>query len=380
MALPSVSKRSGRRPSRPVRSRLDRSMHSPLICTPFGVTDDGVPVELFTLTNSNGIELRVMSYGATIVSLRAPDRDGRLDDVVLGHDDLAGYERDSQYFGAVVGRYANRIARGRFTLDGVEYTLATNNGPNHLHGGIRGFDKHVWSAAGSPNEPSVRFSLVSAHGDEGYPGRLDAHVRYALTESAEVAVDFRATTDRPTVVNLTQHAYFHLAGARAVDVLGHELRLAAAHFLPVTESLLPTGAIVPVDDTPFDFRRPLPIGSRIAVAHEQLQRAGGYDHTFVLEGGDDALRVAAWVHEPLTGRTLTVRTSEPGVQLYTGNFLDGSILGKGGRPYGHRSGFCLETQHFPDSPNQPHFPPVVLRPGEEYRSRTVFAFGVRANR
>lgn len=349
------------------------------MCAPFGVTNAGVPVELFTLTNRDGVELRAITYGATIVSLRVPDRDGRLDDVVLGFDDLAGYLGASQYFGAVIGRYGNRIARGRFSLDGVSYTLATNNGMNHLHGGRRGFDKHVWSATVPDDsaDPCVRLTLVSADGDEGYPGRLEVHVSYTLTERTEVIVDYLAVTDRPTVVNLTQHSYFNLAGARAADVLAHELMLRADRFLPVDATLIPMGAAAAVTNTPFDFRTPTSLGARIDDAHEQLRIAGGYDHTFVLDRTRDELALAAHVHEPETGRTLDVLTTEPGMQLYSGNFLDGSIHGKAGRRYGHRSGLCLETQHFPDSPNRAEFPSTVLRPGEQYRSRTVFAFGVR---
>jgi aldose 1-epimerase len=346
---------------------------------PFGVTTDGSAVELFTLDNGSGAMMRVMTYGAAIVSLQVPDRDGALDDVVLGYDTLDEYLHDSFYLGSAIGRYGNRIARGHFVLDGVEYALVTNDGENHLHGGKHGFDKHVWRAtpAPSPEGASVAFALVSADGDEGYPGRLDAEVRYTLSAGAEVIVDYRATTDRATVVNLTQHSYFNLAASRSADVLGHELTLSSGRFLPVSPALIPTGVIASVENTPFDFRAATPLGARIDEPHEQLRIGRGYDHTFVLDRSDVTLARAAHVFEPLTGRTLDVWTTEPGVQLYSGNFLNGRA-GRGGRRYDRRAGFCLETQHFPDSPNQPAFPSTTLRPGQQYRSRTVFAFGARS--
>ena len=346
----------------------------------FGFTSDGAAVELFTLCADSGATMQVMTYGATIVSLQVPDRDGALDDVVLGYETLDGYLRDSYYLGAVVGRYANRIARGRFVLDDVEHTLATNDGPNHLHGGRHGFDKQVWRATIEPSseEASVAFALASADGDEGYPGRLEAEVRYTITGRADVIVDYRAITDRPTVVNLTQHTYFNLAGKRAADVLAHELTLAARHFLPVSSTLIPTGVVAIVDDTPFDFRSAATLGARIDAPHEQLRIARGYDHNFVLDRIGDTLARVAHVYEPITGRTLEVRTTEPGVQLYSGNFLDGHVRGRNGRRYDRHAGFCLETQHFPDSPNQAAFPSTTLRPGEELRSRTIFGFGVRS--
>ena len=351
----------------------------PITREPFGFTTDGTAVELFTLGTGSGATMRVMSYGATIVSLQVPDRDGVLDDVVLGYDTLEGYLHDSFYLGSVIGRYGNRIARGRFVLDGLEYTLATNDGENHLHGGRRGFDKQIWRAttASSSQGPCVAFKLVSPDGDEGYPGRLEAEVRYTLSERADVIVDYRATTDRATVVNLTQHSYFNLAGSRAANVMGHELTFWAAHFLPVSALLIPTGVIAPVANTPFDFRAATPLGARIDEPHEQLRIARGYDHTFVIDRADDTLTRAAHVFEPLTGRTLDLWTTEPGVQLYSGNFLNGST-GRAGRRYDRRAGLCLETQHFPDSPNQPAFPSTMLRPGAEYQSRTVIAFGAQS--
>jgi aldose 1-epimerase len=336
-------------------------------------------VEAFTLTNANGIELRTISYGAIITSLRLPDRAGRLDDVVLGYDSLEGYLRDSPYFGAVVGRYGNRIAKGRFTLDGTAYRLATNNGPNHLHGGNRGFDKVVWQAEPLQNDSGVgvTFTYTSPDGEEGYPGTLLARVSYTLTDRDELVVEYHATTDQATPVNLTQHTYFNLAGDGRGDILGHELLINADSFTPVDSTLIPTGSMAPVDGTPFDFRTPTAIGARIGADDQQLRFGGGYDHNFVLQQEDAAIGRAARVVEPSTGRTLDIYTTEPGLQFYSGNFLDGTITGKGGRVYHHRYGLCLETQHYPDSPNQPQFPSTVLRPGQEYRSRTVLVFGVQ---
>ena len=345
----------------------------------FGTAPDGTPVERFTFSNARGVEISVITFGGIIVSLRTPDRDGVVDDIVLGHDDVEGYLRSASYFGAIVGRYANRIARGRFTLDGVEYRLAQNNGRNHLHGGERGFDKAVWSADPFAHKASRGLALRyrSADGEEGYPGALTAQVTYALTDHNELIIDYKATTTRPTPVNLTQHTYWNLAGSRADNVTGHELVINASCFTPVDAELIPVGAIEPVAGTAFDFRTPHTIGERIDANEEQLRLSGGYDHNYVLDRFDDGLSHAASAVEPVTGRVLDVYTTEPGMQLYTGNFLDGSIRGKAGRAYVHRSGFCLETQHFPDSPNQPHFPSTVLRPDGEYRSSTVFAFGVR---
>jgi aldose 1-epimerase len=343
----------------------------------FGVRPDGVEVDLYTI-RAGRLEMRAITYGGIIVSLRTPDRTGRLDDVVLGHDTLEGYLDHSPYLGAIVGRYANRIANGRFSLDGETYRLATNDGAQHLHGGRRGFDKMIWKATPFvlPTESGVSFAHTSPDGTEGYPGTLRASVTYTLTERDELRVEYDASTDRPTIVNLSQHSYFNLAGAGATDVLDHVLTIDADQFTPIGATLIPTGERAPVEGTPFDFRAPRRIGARIADADAQLANAGGYDHNFVLRRGDDgSLTRAARVSEPRRGRTLDVSTTEPGLQLYSGNFLDGSIRGKGGRVYGHRGGFCLETQHFPDSPNQPGFPSVVLRPDESYRSRTVFTFG-----
>jgi aldose 1-epimerase len=346
---------------------------------PFGQLPTGEAAEIFTLTNRHGVEVRATNYGGIIVSLRTPDRRGQFDDIVLGYDSLAGYVAASPYFGAIVGRYGNRIARGRFSLDGATYQLATNNGPNHLHGGVRGFDKVVWDAEPfrSDSGAGVAFSYTSRDGEEGYPGTLRARVRYTLTEGDELIVEYEATTDKATPVNLTQHSYFNLAGAGRGDILGHELTLNASAFTPVDTTLIPTGELAPVAGTPFDFRTPTAIGARIGQADTQLRFGGGYDHCWVLDrGGAAGLVLAARLREPTSGRTLEVRTTEPGIQFYSGNFLDGSNVGKGGRPYAYRTGLALETQHFPDSPNKPSFPSTILRPGETYRSRTVFAFGV----
>lgn len=343
---------------------------------PFGVLPDGKAVDVFTLTNPNGMEVRAITYGGIIVSLRVPDRDGRLGDIVLGYDSLDGYLEDSPYFGAIVGRYANRIAKGRFSLDGHVYSLATNNGPNHLHGGVRGFDKVVWDAEPFEGDSGVGvvFTHTSPDGDEGYPGAVTVRVMYTLTPSDELIVDYAATTDRATPINLSQHSYFNLAGDGRRDVLEHVLWINAAQFTPVDATLIPTGGIAPVAGTPFDFTQPTTIGARIETDHEQLRNGGGYDHNFVLDREGSGLEHAARVEEPSSGRVLDIYTTEPGLQFYSGNFLDGTITGKGGQVYGHRYGFCLETQHYPDSPNQPEFPSTILRPGEEYRSRTVFAF------
>ncbi len=354
----------------------------------FGQLPDGRAVELFTLTNARGVEARVTNYGATITVLRTPDRAGRLDDIVLGYDDLAGYlTAANPYFGTVVGRYGNRIAAGRFTLDGATYQLARNNGPNSLHGGLRGFDKRLWTAEPfeRPDGVGVVLRYTSAAGEEGFPGTLQTRVTYTLTAQDQLVVDYEATTDRATPVNLTQHTYWNLAGTSTATgagplptILDHQLTLDASGFTPVDTTLIPTGQIAPVAGTPFDFRTATAIGARIGQPDQQLKFGGGYDHNWVLDrGGRTGLVRAARLVEPTTGRTLEVTTTEPGIQFYSGNFLDGSIRGKGGRAYPYRSGLALETQHFPDSPNKPQFPTTILRPGETYRSQTVFAFGVQ---
>lgn len=346
----------------------------------FGVLPSGKQVRVFTLRNAQGIELRAIEYGGIVVSLRTPDRTGKRADIVLGFNDLNGYLAGSPYFGAITGRYANRIANGRFTLDGKTYQLAVNNGPNALHGGLKGFDKVVWRGERGVSERGVQvvFRYTSPDGEEGYPGTLNATVTYTLTDSNQLVVDYEATTDKPTPINLTQHSYFNLAGEGSGDILGHVLTINADRFVPVDSTLIPTGEVAPVAGTPFDFRTPTAIGARIDQSHPQLTRGRGYDHTFVLtrRGGDTGLAQAAHVIEPRSGRTMSAATTEPGVQFYTGNFLDGTLTGKSGLVYQQRYGFCLETHHFPDSPNKPQFPSTILRPGDTFRSRTVFTFGV----
>ncbi len=343
---------------------------------PFGKMPDGKPVERFTLTNTAGVELRAISFGGIITSLRVPDRNGKPGDIVLGFDRLDGYLADHPFFGAIIGRYGNRIGRGQFTLDGRTYKLATNNGPNHLHGGTKGFDKVLWSAEPVDGKNAIVFTRSSPDGEEGYPGSLRVQVTYTLTDSSELVVDYRATSDKPTVVNLTQHSYFNLAGQASGDILRHQLMVNADRYTPVDDTLIPTGELAAVAGTPFDFRKPADVGARIDQPDPQLKNGQGYDHNWVLNRRGTGLQLAARVSEPTTGRTMEIRTTEPGIQFYSGNFLDGKLTGKDGAQYKRRTGFCLETQHFPDSPNKPKFPSTTLRPGTEYRSSTVFTFGV----
>jgi aldose 1-epimerase len=348
-----------------------------IIKKPFGRTTDGVSVDLYTLRNKNGLETSITNYGGIVVTLRAPDRNGKLDDIVLGYDNLEGYLKSTPYFGAIIGRYGNRIAKGRFALDGKDYKLAVNNGENSLHGGLKGFDKVVWQAAEIKNNdsPGLRLSYLSKDGEEGYPGNLSVTVTYTLTANDELKVDYTAVTDKKTVLNLTNHSYFNLAGKG--DILKHELTLNADRFTPVDKGLIPTGELRPVKGTALDFTKAAVIGARIDEPEEQVKLGGGYDHNFVINNGGSALTTAATVFEPGSGRVLEVSTTEPGVQFYTGNFLDGSITGKGGQVYQKRSAFCLETQHYPDSPNKPGFPSTVLEPGKEYRSTTIYKFSHR---
>jgi aldose 1-epimerase len=344
---------------------------------PYGTMPNGMSVELFTVRVGQ-LEMRVITYGAAIVSLHAPDRRGQTGDIVLGLDSVEAYVEQSSYLGAIVGRYANRIARGRFTLDGIAYQLATNDGAEHLHGGVRGFDKVVWTGTpfASATDAGVSLSYSSPDGEEGYPGRLDVTVTYTLTNRNELSVAYQAVTDKPTIVNLSQHSYFNLTGSAGTDVLGHLITIHADQFTPVDSSRIPTGEIASVTGTPFDFRSPAALGARIDDNDAQLKYGNGYDHNYVLRhSGGDALVHAAHVLEPTSGRTLDVHTTEPGLQLYSGNWLDGTMLGALGRRHTRRTGFCLETQHFPDSPNHPDFPSVVLRPNVQFRSRTLLAFG-----
>jgi aldose 1-epimerase len=341
----------------------------------FGETPDGQEVRLYTLTNANGLTAQITNYGAIVTSLEVPDEKGDMDDVVLGYDNLQDYIEETPYFGAIVGRYGNRIGKGRFTLDGVTYTLATNDNENHLHGGLKGFDKVVWkdTPVWRADAIGVRLSYLSEDGEEGYPGNLKATVIYLLTNDNGLRIEYEATTDKATPVNLTHHGYFNLTGGER-DILGHELMLNADQFTPVDEGLIPTGELRNVEGTPMDFTRPTPIGERIDGDYEQLRFGGGYDHNWVLNKDNGGLTLAARVHEPTTGRVMEVYTTEPGVQFYAGNFLDGTITGKDGIVYKHRWGFCLETQHFPDSPNEPDFPSTILRPGQKYESTTVYRF------
>ncbi len=340
----------------------------------FGTTKEGQQVELYTLTNKNGLVVKITNFGGIITETHVPDRDGKLADVTLGFDNFAGYEKGHPFFGALVGRYGNRIAKGKFTLDGKEYTLAVNNGQNHLHGGNKGFDKQLW--AGTPGEgkegPNVTLKLTSPDGDEGYPGKLDVTVIYTLTNDNELVIDYTAATDKPTVLNPTNHNYWNLAGEGSGDVLGHELKINAEQYTPTDPTQIPTGELKSVKGTPFDFTAFHTIGERIAQTEGS---PNGYDHNFVLKGGlTEKPRLAVRVKEPKSGRVMEVLTTEPGVQLYTGNHLNGSITGKAGKPYVKHGALCLETQHFPDSPNHDNFPTTVLRPGQTYHSRTVYKF------
>ncbi len=339
-------------------------------------------IDLYTLTNANGVEVQITTYGGIVVSMKVPDRQGKFEDVVLGSDKLETYLKPPNAFlGALVGRYANRIAKGRFTLNGKEYVLAVNNGENHLHGGIKGFDKVVWKAKPLKTRTGTALELMylSHDGEEGYPGNLSVNVLYTLTNKNELKIDYSATTDKDTIVNLTNHSYFNLAGAGNGNILNHELMINADRFTPTDAGAIPTGELRNVKGTSFDFTRMTAIGARIGDADEQLKLGHGYDHNFVLNGRSGTLRQAAKVYEPTSGRLMEVWTTEPGVQLYTGNYLDGTFQGMGGKVYNQRYGFCLETQHFPDSPNRPSFPSTVLRKGARYRSTTIYRFSSQRN-
>ncbi|HEU4765870.1 MAG TPA: aldose epimerase family protein [Pyrinomonadaceae bacterium] len=342
-------------------------------------TADGQPVDLYTLTNRKGVEARITNYGGIVVSLKVPDRTGKLDDVVLGFNDLDSYLKEHPFFGTAVGRYANRIAKGRFTLNGTEYKLAVNNGENHLHGGIKGFDKKVWTAAehNTPAGAAVRMTYLSKDGEEGYPGNLNVTMIYTLTNNNELRIDYTAATDKDTVVNLTHHSYFNLAGEGNGDILNHLLKLNANQFTPTDAGSIPTGELRNVRRTPFDFLTPKTIGARINQDEEQIKFGGGYDHNFVINGRIGTLRQAAVATEPTTGRVMEVWTTEPGVQLYTGNFLDGTLTGKAGKIYQRRYGFCLETQHYPDAPNKPNFPTTTLKKGATFKSTTIYRFSAK---
>jgi len=345
----------------------------------FGQTADGQKVDLYTLTNTKGMEAKITNYGATLVSLKVPDRKNQFNDVVLGLSTLDEYLKGTAYLGAIVGRYGNRIAKGRFTLDGVEYKLAVNNGENHLHGGIKGFDKVVWNAREmrTKNGPALVLSYLSKDGEEGYPGNLKVTVTYTITNRNELRIDYSASTDKDTVINLTHHSYFNLAGEGNGDILSHRVTINASRFVPTDEGSIPTGELRNVRGTPFDFTSPTAIGARINQPDQQLQFGKGYDHTWVINGRMGVLRQAATAYEPTTGRYMEVWTTEPGVQFYTGNFLDGTLTGRSGKPYQYRFGFCFETQHYPDSPNHPAFPTTTLKKGTTYHSTTIYRFSTR---
>ncbi|HCL77683.1 aldose epimerase family protein [Stutzerimonas nitrititolerans] len=347
----------------------------------FGKLPDGTPIEKYTLQNSNGVQATIITYGGILQALVVPDKNGKGDDIVLGFDDVDGYLKNGNvYFGATIGRFGNRIADGRFELDGNTYQIPQNDGSNALHGGPKGFDTKVWKAKPSNNDDSVgvELSYVSPDGEMGFPGTLTTHVTYSLNEDNELRIEYRATTDKPTVLNLTNHAYFNLAGAGNGSILDQVATLHASHYTPVTQKLIPTGELAPVAGTPMDFLKPTPFGQHIKDDHQQLKYAepkqGGFDFNWVLDTDADVGKLAAEVSDPQSGRVLQLYTSEPGVQLYTSNFLDGSIKGKGGKTYPHWSGFTLETQHFPDAPNQPNFASTRLDPGQTYTQTTVYKF------
>lgn len=347
---------------------------------PYGTTADGQDVEEYVLTNANGVEVRIITYGGTVTSVRVPDRDGTMENINLGFDNLADYETRSPYFGCITGRYANRIANATFTIEGTAYTLAANNGPNSLHGGVNGFDNQVWEAEVVEGDGEVGVSLhrISPDGEEGYPGNLDVTVVYTLTDNNELRMDYTATTDAPTVVNLTNHNYWNLLGEGQGTIYDHILWVDADRYTPVDATLIPTGELAPVEGTPFDFRVPMALGPGQRSSFEQIVLGRGYDHNFVLnrEDGDTSMMLAARMYEPTSGRYLEVWSVEPGLQFYAGNFLDGSLIGPSGHLYRQSDAFALETQHYPDSPNQPDFPSTELRPGETYQTTTIYKFGV----
>ncbi len=344
---------------------------------PWGKLTDGTPVDLYTLRNGNGMVARISNYGGIVTSLMAPDRNGQLGDVVLGYDQVEGYLKSTPYFGCLVGRYANRIAKGKFSIDGNTFTVATNNGPNHLHGGLKGFDKVVWSGrvVNGPDGRALELTYTSPDGEEGYPGNLRVTATYTLTADNGLRLDYRATTDKPTVLNLTQHSYFNLAGKG--DVLGHLVEIGADRYTPVDETLIPTGELAALQGTPLDFRKATAIGARINDPHPQMKFGGGYDHNYVFPKRVGDLTIMARVTEPTTGRVLEVISTEPGMQFYTGNFLDGTITGKGGWTYQQRHAFCMEPGHYPDSPNQKTFPSTALRPGQAFQSTIIYRFSAK---
>jgi aldose 1-epimerase len=339
---------------------------------------DGKPVEVYEVRNSNGIEVRAMNFGGIIISLRVPDKSGKMGDVVLGYDDVTQYRANPAHMGGIIGRYANRIAHGEFTLDGKQYPLAKNNGSNSLHGGIVGFDKVFWDAKPftADHEAGIVFTYTSKDGEEGYPGNLKTKVTYTLNDHNELIFDYEAVTDKATPINLTQHTYFNLAGEGNGDILGEQVMIQANAFTRVDKTMIPTGEIRPVKDTPLDLTKPTKIGAKIHDGYEQLAIANGYDHNFIIDGKEGELKFAARLIDPVSGRVLEVSTTQPGIQFYSGNSLDGTIVGKNGHVYKQNFGFALETQHYPDSPNHPNFPSTILRPGQTFHSRTVYKFSV----
>ena len=345
----------------------------------YGTTADSIAVDKYTLKNEKGMEIDIITYGGIITKWTAPDKNNNYQDIVLGYNNLQEYEKATPYFGAIIGRYGNRIAKVKFSIDGVEYTLATNDGSNHLHGGVKGFDKVVWTANEvlTDSTASIVLTYLSKDLEEGYPGNLTSKVTYTLTNNNELLVDYEATTDKKTIVNLTQHSYFNLSGDFSKTILDHEIAINADKLVPVDATLIPTGELTGVTNTPFDFRIAKAIGKDIGVKDEQLTRGLGYDHCWVLNNQNEGVRLAASAYEKESGRLLEIFSDEPGIQLYTGNFLDGTLPNKQGGTYAHRTGFCLETQHYPDSPNQKAFPSVVLNPGETYKSKTSFKFSVK---
>ena len=356
-------------PSAKLKSRVEEA--------PFGAWD-GKPVTLYTLTNANGVQVRAMNYGGIIVSIRVPDRKGEMADIVLGHETAEGYMPNPPYIGAIVGRYANRIANGTFTLDGKTYTLPKNDGPNTLHGGTkRTFDRVLWDGEALKDKAGVAFTYLSKDGEEGFPGNLKVKVTYTLNDANELTIDYEAATDKATPINVSQHSYFNLAGEGNGDILNHEITINADRFTPVDKNLIPTGELRPVKDTPLDFTSPRKIGERIDDKYDQIALGHGYDHNFVINRKGPGMVLAARVYEPSSGRVLEVSTTQPGLQFYTGNFLDGTVTGKQGHVYKRRYAFCLETQHFPDSPNHPGFPSTILRPGGTFHEKTVFKFSAK---
>jgi aldose 1-epimerase len=370
--------------ARPVAAQLAKPVKEQVIgaiasmkhdVQPFGKTNDGQEIKVHTLANTKGLRVKLINYGATLISVQSPDKNGQVANITLSFPSLEGYLQRHPYFGSTVGRYANRIAGGKFMLDGKTYTLATNNGPNHLHGGVKAFDSKVWKAepVTTPDTVGVKFSHTSEGGDEGYPGRLDVSVTYTLSDTNALRIEYAATTDKPTVVNLTNHAYWNLGGAGSGDILKHELMLAADKYLPIDDNSIPTGEPAAVKGTPFDFTSPHTIGERIGELKKDPHKTKGYDHCYVLRGQQGKLELAARVKDPASGRVMEVHTTEPGVQLYCANFLDG---GSGGGGYKQHDAFCLETQHYPDSPNHPQFPSTTLRPGQTYKSTTEHRFSI----